>query len=230
MKSGGPGKGQRPVPAVGRPNLSLALYLRILADALGVSDAWQIRTEGWDCAYQVWDLMARNRFRGALPWSGPRASASSADSETQSRRSQGRSSSTTGRRRKWVEDLDHAGGVRAPYNVIPVNLSKGEQFKSEFLSITPDNRMPVMVGPRRAGRPFDLNLRSGAIRDATRVASIHATRRGRVVADQGTGHQPVPTPQAVARARAGPSRPSIARYIFGSKRHDQRSPMLLVVK
>ena len=50
-----------------------------------------------------------------------------------------------------------------PYNVIPVNLSKGEQFKSEFLSITPDNRMPVMVGPRRAGRPFDLNLRSGAI-------------------------------------------------------------------
>jgi len=117
-----------------------------------------------------------------------------------------------------------------PYNVIPVNLSKGEQFKSEFLSITPDNRMPVMVGPRRAGRPFDLNLRSGAIRDATRVASIHATRRGRVVADQGTGHQPVPTPQAVARARAGPSRPSIARYIFGSKRHDRRSPMLLVVK
>ena len=32
-----------------------------------------------------------------------------------------------------------------PYNVIPVNLGKGDQFKPEFLSISPNNRMPVIV-------------------------------------------------------------------------------------
>ena len=32
-----------------------------------------------------------------------------------------------------------------PYNVIPVNLRKGDQFKPEFLAISPNNRMPVIV-------------------------------------------------------------------------------------
>ena len=32
-----------------------------------------------------------------------------------------------------------------PYNVIPVNLGKGDQFKPEFLAISPNNRMPVIV-------------------------------------------------------------------------------------
>jgi GST-like protein len=32
-----------------------------------------------------------------------------------------------------------------PYNVIPVNLGKGDQFKPEFLKISPNNRMPVIV-------------------------------------------------------------------------------------
>ena len=31
------------------------------------------------------------------------------------------------------------------YNVIPVNLGKGDQFKPEFLAISPNNRMPVIV-------------------------------------------------------------------------------------
>ena len=32
-----------------------------------------------------------------------------------------------------------------PYKVIPVNLGKGDQFKPEFLAISPNNRMPVIV-------------------------------------------------------------------------------------
>ena len=32
-----------------------------------------------------------------------------------------------------------------PYNVIPVNLGKGDQFKPEFLVISPNNRMPAIV-------------------------------------------------------------------------------------
>ena len=39
-----------------------------------------------------------------------------------------------------------------PYRIIPVNLGKGDQFKPEFLAISPNNRMPVIVdddGPKR---------------------------------------------------------------------------------
>jgi|TARA_B110000444_G_C18773491_1_gene563779 GSH-dependent disulfide-bond oxidoreductase len=32
-----------------------------------------------------------------------------------------------------------------PYNVIPINLGKGDQFKPEFLKISPNNRMPAIV-------------------------------------------------------------------------------------
>ena len=32
-----------------------------------------------------------------------------------------------------------------PYRIIPVNLGKGDQFKPEFLAISPNNRMPVIV-------------------------------------------------------------------------------------
>ena len=31
------------------------------------------------------------------------------------------------------------------YNVIYVNLGKGDQFKPEFLKISPNNRMPAIV-------------------------------------------------------------------------------------
>lgn len=34
---------------------------------------------------------------------------------------------------------------RIPYNVIPINLGKGDQFKPEFLKISPNNRMPAIV-------------------------------------------------------------------------------------
>src|SRR6516165_9807819 len=29
-----------------------------------------------------------------------------------------------------------------PYNLMPVNIGKGEQFKAEFLAISPNNRIP----------------------------------------------------------------------------------------
>jgi GST-like protein len=28
-----------------------------------------------------------------------------------------------------------------PYNIIPINIGKGDQFKSEFLEISPNNKM-----------------------------------------------------------------------------------------
>src|SRR5690606_26581735 len=34
-----------------------------------------------------------------------------------------------------------------PYNVIPVDIGKGDQFDPEFLKISPNNKMPAMVDP-----------------------------------------------------------------------------------
>ena len=49
------------------------------------------------------------------------------------------------------------------YNVVPVNIGKGDQFKPEFLKISPNNRIPAMVdhdGP--GGAPIAI-FESGAI-------------------------------------------------------------------
>ncbi|MDI1479878.1 glutathione binding-like protein [Polyangium sp. y55x31] len=54
--------------------------------------------------------------------------------------------------------------VGLPYRIIPVNIGRGEQFKPEFLAISPNNRMPAIVDqdPEGGGAPISV-FESGAI-------------------------------------------------------------------
>ena len=51
-----------------------------------------------------------------------------------------------------------------PYKLVPVNIGTGEQFRPEFLAISPNNRMPAMVdhAPVDGGPPVAV-FESGAI-------------------------------------------------------------------
>ncbi|WP_053137168.1 glutathione S-transferase N-terminal domain-containing protein [Pseudomonas sp. MIACH] len=57
--------------------------------------------------------------------------------------------------------LEEAG---LPYNVHPINIGQGDQFKPDFLKIAPNNRIPAIVdqNPSDGGAPISL-FESGAI-------------------------------------------------------------------
>ena len=50
-----------------------------------------------------------------------------------------------------------------PYNVHPVNISKGEQFNPDFLRISPNNRIPAIIDPEGPGGAPISVFESGAI-------------------------------------------------------------------
>ena len=67
------------------------------------------------------------------------------------------------------------------YRVIPVNIGRGDQFKPEFLAISPNNRMPAIVDHDEGDGPMPV-FESGAIliHLAEKVGRfMPQTRRGR---------------------------------------------------
>jgi GST-like protein len=66
---------------------------------------------------------------------------------------------TTPNGHKITMFLEEAG---LTYNVIPINIGKGDQFKPEFLAISPNNRMPAIVDLDADGETVSV-FESGAI-------------------------------------------------------------------
>jgi GST-like protein len=68
---------------------------------------------------------------------------------------------TTPNGHKITMFLEEAG---LPYKVFPVNIGKGDQFKPQFLAISPNNRIPAIVDnePADGGEPISV-FESGAI-------------------------------------------------------------------
>jgi GST-like protein len=63
----------------------------------------------------------------------------------------------------FIEELAERG-TPLPHRLIPVRLSKGEQFRPEFLAISPNSKIPAIVdhAPADAGEPLAM-FESGAI-------------------------------------------------------------------
>src|SRR5215213_8151947 len=56
--------------------------------------------------------------------------------------------------------LEEAG---LPYNLVPMDITSGDQYESEFLKISPNNKIPAIVDPEGPdGEPISLS-ESGAI-------------------------------------------------------------------
>jgi GST-like protein len=68
---------------------------------------------------------------------------------------------TTPNGHKMTMFLEETG---MPYTIHPVNIGKGDQFKPEFLKISPNNRIPAIVdtAPTNGGEPIAM-FESGAI-------------------------------------------------------------------
>jgi GST-like protein len=76
---------------------------------------------------------------------------------------------------------------RLPYVVRPVNIATGEQFKPEFLAISPNNRMPAIVDPDGPGGRAISVFESGAILQylGRKTGRFYpANERGRVEVEQ----------------------------------------------
>ena len=52
---------------------------------------------------------------------------------------------------KRLQGHDPSSQLDVPYNLMPVNIGKGDQFKPEFARISPNRRMPALVDHQPAG-------------------------------------------------------------------------------
>jgi glutathione S-transferase len=115
------------------------------------------------------------------------------------------------------------------YRIIPVNIGAGEQFTPEFLAISPNNRMPVIVDvePADGGEPTYLAGHQYTIADMAAYPWIVPWERQQQDLNQfvalkrwfeGIASRPA-TQRAYAQAAEFPSRPTVIeetrKVLFG---------------
>ncbi len=93
--------------------------------------------------------------------------------------------------------LEEAG---VPYNVVPVNIGRGEQFKPEFLKLSPNNRMPAIVdhAPAGGGEPI-------AVFESAAILQYLAEKTGRFIPADVRGKKTVLEWLAWQVANVGPA-------------------------
>ena len=64
-----------------------------------------------------------------------------------------------------------------PYRIIPIDIGKGDQFRPDFLRISPNNRIPAIIDnePAYGGKPISL-FESGAILEYL-ITNVRTARR-----------------------------------------------------
>ena len=79
--------------------------------------------------------------------------------------------------------LEEAG---LPYRVHPVNIGKDDQFKPEFLAISPNNKTPALVDPDGpGGKPHAVFETSAMLRSASARRKLPHQARGAAHVSQG---------------------------------------------
>lgn len=114
-----------------------------------------------------------------------------------------------------------------PYTLRPVNIGAGEQFKPEFLAISPNNRMPAIVDHDGPGAAPISVFESGAILQylGRKTGRFYPTdERARVVVDewlmwQMAGLGPMSGQASHFRVYAPQIEPDPAKTEYGQKRY-----------
>lgn len=93
--------------------------------------------------------------------------------------------------------LEEAG---LPYRIVPVNIGRGEQFRPEFLAISPNNRMPAIVdhAPADGGEPI-------AVFESAAILQYLAEKTGRFMPSDVRGKKTVLEWLAWQVANVGPA-------------------------
>jgi len=79
--------------------------------------------------------------------------------------------------RKITIMLEELGNV--PYTVHPISISRGDQFKPDFLAISPNNKIPAIVDPEGPdSTPISISNQAPSSNISPRSSAVSTARAG----------------------------------------------------